>query len=93
MYRVLTDQLTRQFNVPEGELTPETTLSDTGLDSLALLELITILQNEYQELLSLDDADAPGLNSTLGEVAGWLERTFHTDANRAPAAAAEQGTP
>lgn len=76
MYRVLVEQLTGQFNVPEEELTPQSTLSGAGLDSLALLELVTILENEYEHPVELEGPDAPGPASTLAEVAAWLERSF-----------------
>ncbi|GAB2837225.1 acyl carrier protein [Streptomyces sp. NPDC054796] len=98
MYRTLEEQITQHFNVPAEELSPQTTLVEAGLDSLALLELMTILESEYGRSVAMED-DAPGPHSTLGEVAAWLEEAFAPEELGglefvpAPAAGAEQTAP
>jgi len=43
---VLFDLLTTRFNVPEREITPESTMDELDIDSLALAELALALQEE-----------------------------------------------
>jgi acyl carrier protein len=73
MYRVLVEQLGEEpFAFSADELTPTTTLSGLGLDSLALLEMMAGLE-ERHGLRLLEEDDAPGPDTTLADIAAWLE--------------------
>jgi acyl carrier protein len=73
MYRALVEQLGEEpFAIPAGELSPTTTLSELGLDSLALLEMMAGLE-ELHGLRLLEEDDAPGPDTALAEIASWLE--------------------
>ncbi|MEU1144511.1 acyl carrier protein [Streptomyces sp. NPDC005863] len=46
LYEAVKGCLTRHFNLASGEIHPGSTLEDLGLDSLALVELSCVLQDE-----------------------------------------------
>lgn len=46
-----------QFEVPESEITPDTTLADLGLDSLALAGLALELREELGVLVEQEEAN------------------------------------
>jgi acyl carrier protein len=61
-------ELAAKTGVPASELTDDASLSDVGLDSLALIEVLMSLREQIlvDRGLSLDDADDP-------DVLPWLE--------------------
>lgn len=73
MYHALVEQLGEEpFAVPATELTPTVTLSELGLDSLALLEMMAGLE-ELHGLRLMEEEDAPGPDTPLADIAAWLE--------------------
>ncbi|MET8102828.1 acyl carrier protein [Streptomyces sp. NPDC005236] len=73
LYEPIKSALTRHFNIPEDTIEPESTLEDLGLDSLAVVELMCILQDD----LGLRVPDVEHLKSvhgTLGEAVAAVER-------------------
>ncbi|MFF4503704.1 acyl carrier protein [Streptomyces sp. NPDC001401] len=66
VYEHLVTLLTDKFEVPPARVTPEVTLNDLELDSLAVVELYVTLQEELQ--VPLDDSAASG-DLTVGDVA------------------------
>ncbi|MGW0393483.1 phosphopantetheine-binding protein [Streptomyces sp. NPDC003042] len=73
MYEILVDHLTEHFYVPREQLRPEVSCAAAGLDSLALLELATLLEDRYAVSI-VDRADVPRPDTSLGELAAWFER-------------------
>ncbi|MET9319453.1 acyl carrier protein [Streptomyces sp. NPDC003038] len=74
MYEILVDHLTEHFSVPGDELNPDITFTEVGLDSLALLELVTILEDRY-DVRIVDREDLPRPDTSLGDLAAWFEST------------------
>ena len=62
--------LARRFSLAEAEVTPERTLESLGIDSLAALELLFEIEQEFG--VRLPDGD-PGI-TTLGELVALIER-------------------
>ncbi|MFI6515712.1 phosphopantetheine-binding protein [Spirillospora sp. NPDC050679] len=68
------DIVSEQFGVPREDITPEATLDDLDLDSLALVELSILLQEEFaippiEEELSMDDTFARFLEKLAAKAA------------------------
>ena len=61
-------ELATRTGVPVAELTDDASLSDIGLDSLALIEVLMTLREQFlaDRGLSIDDVDDP-------DVLPWLE--------------------
>jgi acyl carrier protein len=61
--------LSTQFSVPAEEIGPDTTLADLALDSVGLVELAALLEDEF-------DVDVMGAGITMrdrvGDLAGRL---------------------
>ncbi|MEV5342113.1 acyl carrier protein [Streptomyces sp. NPDC052676] len=67
----LVDLLTGHFDAPREQLTGTTTFSDLGMDSLALMELVVVAEEQLGVVLSESAMDLdPG--STLDEAARVL---------------------
>ena len=62
--------LAQRFHLSEAEITPERTLQSLGIDSLAALELLFEVEEEFGIRLSHDDQAF----NTLGELADVIER-------------------
>ena len=62
--------LARRFALPEAEITPERTLESLGIDSLAALELLFEIEEQFG--VRLPDGD-PRV-TTLGELVALVER-------------------
>ncbi|MCS0636690.1 acyl carrier protein [Streptomyces sp. LP05-1] len=70
----LVSELERVFDVEPGAATPDTTIEALGLDSLALLELVTRYEDERGvELPEAAEAEL-GTSSTLADICAVLER-------------------
>ncbi|MFF5969973.1 acyl carrier protein [Streptomyces sp. NPDC012769] len=79
MYEQLESLLVQHFNIPPDRLQPQMTLSEAELDSLALLELSVVLEEHYGANL-LDQPEQPGPETTLAEIATWLDTLRSADA-------------
>jgi acyl carrier protein len=69
-------ELEARTGVPAAELTDEASLSDIGLDSLALIEVLMSLREQVlaERGLSMDDADDPEFlpwMETVGDLIGF----------------------
>ncbi|GAA3773030.1 hypothetical protein GCM10022403_005230 [Streptomyces coacervatus] len=78
-YGVVCAALTSTFRIPEDELSPDVTLEQLELDSLALAEFVLVLE---ERLGVRADSGAATRSTTLAEV------TAHLDVLRAAGAAA-----
>jgi acyl carrier protein len=69
-YDFLSDQLVEKFDVDRDKLTPESSLSDLGLDSLSIVELVFDVEDEFDIEVAEDDANF----TTLGEAAVLFDK-------------------
>jgi acyl carrier protein len=64
MFEQLKQILVTKFHVPGNEVVPETTFDDLGLDSLDLVELAAVVQDEFgvslaeEELAEVHDLES-----------------------------------
>lgn len=87
VYDVLVRLLTDHFGVPHDLINPDATFEDMELDSLALVELATLLEDTLG--VSLPEE---GAGRTLGEAAAYLtEATEAVGATEAAGAAGATG--
>ncbi|MEV4441591.1 acyl carrier protein [Streptomyces sp. NPDC049577] len=77
----LTDVLTSTFRVPAQEVSPEATLDDLGLDSLAAVELFMTLQDTYG--VTLDDTHATP-DMSLKDIARLLQNQMDGQQEHTP---------
>lgn len=56
MYKRLVGLLEEQFTIPADKITPETSLADLDMDSLAVVELFVRIQEQWN--IPVDDSEA-----------------------------------
>lgn len=81
-YDLMARLLTEHFGVPEEEITPDATFEQLEVDSLARVELITMLEDRLHVTLPEEHGDA-----TVGEAAAYLDGLVAGRADRGRAAA------
>ena len=69
-YEFLSEQLVEKFDVDAEKISPESNLSDLGLDSLSIVELVFDVEDEYDIEISEEDANF----ASLGEAAKLVEK-------------------
>jgi acyl carrier protein len=69
VYDLMARLLTDHFGVPEEDVRPDATFEQIEIDSLARVELVSMLEDELRVILPDEYAEA-----TLGEAAAYLER-------------------
>ncbi len=69
-YDFLAQLLVETFDVPKDKITPEANLTDLGLDSLSIAELVFDVEDEFDIEISEEDADF----TTLGGAAELVEK-------------------
>ncbi|MFF4507478.1 acyl carrier protein [Streptomyces sp. NPDC001401] len=69
-YRAVCAALTTTFRIPEDELSPDVTLEQLELDSLALAEFVLVLE---ERLGVRADSGAAARSTTLAEVTAYLD--------------------
>lgn len=69
-YEFLSEQLVEKFDVDAEIISPESNLSDLGLDSLSIVELVFDVEDEYDIEISEEDAKF----ATLGEAAELVDK-------------------
>ncbi|MGW1076155.1 acyl carrier protein [Streptomyces sp. NPDC002537] len=74
LYEPIKDSLIQHFNIPEDAVRPDSTLEDLGLDSLGVVELMCVLQDELGLRVPMDDAALKSLLTTFGEAVAAVER-------------------
>ncbi|WP_369211967.1 acyl carrier protein [Streptomyces flavofungini] len=72
----LINELVESFNVDRDAATEQATMEDLGLDSLALLELITRYEDAYDVELMATLEDRLGTTSTLADICAVLEQVL-----------------
>lgn len=89
MFQLVSHHLVQHFGIEPETISPTATLEDIGLDSMALVELLLVLEEEFgMPMPEDDDAATP---KTLGELVERLE-TARRELTAAAAAAAPSGT-
>lgn len=84
MLELLISTLTEHFGMDEGSVTAQSRLDELEVDSLALLEMLTILEDEHGIPLPEEPANIQS-HSTLADVAELLETTVASAASGVPA--------
>ena len=69
-YEFLSEQLVEKFDVDAEKISPESNLSDLGLDSLSIVELVFDVEDEYDIEISEEHANF----ASLGEAAELVEK-------------------
>lgn len=69
-FEFLSGLLVEKFDVDPDKITPESNLTDLGLDSLSIVELVFDVEDEFDIEVSEDDADF----KTLGEAAALFDK-------------------
>ncbi|GAB3469395.1 acyl carrier protein [Actinophytocola sediminis] len=64
----LTDLLINRFGIPEAELRDDARLTDLDLDSLALVELGMVVENEFGVKIREDDVSPDDTIAKLAEL-------------------------
>ena len=74
-FEFLSSLLVEKFDVDADKITPESNLTDLGLDSLSIVELVFDVEDEFDIEVSEDDADF----KTLGEAAALFDKLINAD--------------
>ncbi|MCC3766359.1 acyl carrier protein [Streptomyces sp. UNOC14_S4] len=74
LYEPIKDSLVHHFNIPEDVVHPDSTLEDLGLDSLGVVELMCVLQDELGLRVPTDDESLKSLLTTFGQAVAAIER-------------------
>ncbi len=74
VYEAVKSVLTSHFNIPADAIRPEATLEDIGLDSLAVVELLCVLQDELGLRVPTGDDALKSLQVTLAQAAAAVEK-------------------
>ncbi|MET9902949.1 acyl carrier protein [Streptomyces sp. NPDC006446] len=72
-YRFLGELVAYHFDIDADRLRPETTFDELGMDSLALMELVVVLENETGIQIP-DDLAEIGPTATLSEITDAVKR-------------------
>ncbi|MFI9269855.1 acyl carrier protein [Kitasatospora sp. NPDC052896] len=78
-YRLITGQLARHFRIAPGRLSPQTTFESLRIDSLALAELETALEDELDRPVRAPDG-ALRASLTLAEATAVLHEVLNPPA-------------
>ena len=62
--------LVEEFGLPAGQVRPETKLTELGIDSLATIEFIFLLEDRFKLKFGGD----PAAVETVGDIAAEVER-------------------
>ncbi|MGW1162862.1 acyl carrier protein [Streptomyces sp. NPDC002513] len=71
MFEELKNLLVTRLGVEPEVIQPTTTLQDTDLDSLAIVEICMFLENDLN--ISISDSEIFGMNN-IGDLAGLMEQ-------------------
>ncbi|WP_424893172.1 acyl carrier protein [Streptomyces sp. XH2] len=69
--------LTHKAGLPPGPVTPDATLTQAGVDSMAIAVLAMVIEDEYALVISEADLSA---NSTVADLAALVERHLAAEA-------------
>ncbi len=73
LYGPVKASVAQHFNIPEDTIAPDSTLDDLGMDSLGLVELACVLQDELG-LRVPEDAALRSTDTTFAEAVAAVER-------------------
>lgn len=95
IYERVVAELTANFDLEESEITPDTSLRELELDSLALLELCVIFEERHGLKLVEEAAAALPERPTVADLAAFLETSLAAvgSPEAAGAAATSAATP
>lgn len=85
---ILRGILERDHALPAERLVPEATLDDLGLDSLATIEMLWNVEEEF----GIEVPSEPVPLETLGDVAGYVDSLVAAQSAPGDAVAEEAGT-
>ncbi|MGW3664610.1 acyl carrier protein [Streptomyces sp. NPDC005141] len=79
-YRFLSELVAYHFDIGADRLRPDTTFDELGMDSLALMELVVVLESETGIQIP-DDLAEIGPTATLSEIADAVKQIGDRSAN------------
>lgn len=74
VYEAVKSVLTSHFNIPDDIIRPEATLEDIGLNSLAVVELLCVLQDELGLRVPTGNDALKSLQVTLAQAAAAVDQ-------------------
>lgn len=72
-FEAIASVLVDQFHVEAAKATPETTLEQLGLDSLALMEFVFAMEDQFDVRIPEENLDPRQAGINLGHLAQLLE--------------------
>ncbi len=80
IYLKVCSVLQKQFSAPAENMTPDASLQNLGLDSLALMEFVFALEDEFDMLIPEDRLDPRQSGVTLGQLCELIGQMVHETA-------------
>jgi len=74
IFNTLRDLLKNKFSLSTEHITPETTLTELGLDSLYLMEFVFAAEDAFALRIPEEDLDPRVAGTTLGDIANIIEQ-------------------
>ncbi len=74
IYSSLIDLLKNKFEVSIENITPSSTLSELGLDSLSLMEFVFAAEDAFSIRIAEEDLDPRQIGTTLSDISNIIER-------------------
>ena len=74
IYSNLIDLLKNKFEVSIEKITPTSTLSELGLDSLSLMEFVFAAEDAFSIRIAEEDLDPRQIGTTLSDISNIIER-------------------
>lgn len=74
IYSSLIDLLKNKFEVSVENITPSSTLSELGLDSLSLMEFVFAAEDAFYIRIAEEDLDPRQIGTTLSDISNIIER-------------------
>ncbi len=74
IYSSLIDLLKNKFEVSIEKITPTSTLSELGLDSLSLMEFVFAAEDAFSIRIAEEDLDPRQIGTTLSDISNIIER-------------------
>jgi acyl carrier protein len=85
MYDLLVELLTEHLGVPADEVRPEATLEDLEVDSLALVELVVVIEDKLGVALDFDvEVQAQRAELTVAQTSELLEQMLGEQQSTGP---------
>ncbi|MET7436339.1 acyl carrier protein [Streptomyces sp. NPDC004082] len=88
LYEPIKTALVTHFNIPEDSVRADSTLEDLGMDSLAVVELMCVLQDELGLRVPSSDDALKSLRATFGEAVTAVEQAQEPAPTHSPGPAA-----